>query len=93
MKIELTQKIDGGIGKYLYTINVSDCGQVTTNYWLGNSPTDVMLQFFKQVNWTEEFVMDEFCNVGWVFNEEWDEDEYEGNGMERIEVDEIGEVV
>jgi hypothetical protein len=86
--------VEGGSGSKLYTISISDCGRVTNNYWLGDNPTDVMEKFFKGCEWDEEFVMNEFCNVGWVFEgEDWEEDDYDGMGCERIEVDEIGEVV
>jgi hypothetical protein len=93
MKLNLRVNINGGKGKNLYCISVTEFSSVTNNYWLGDSPTDVMKQFFEGCGWDEEFVMDEFVNVGWVFNEDWDEDDYDGNGTERIEIDEIGVLV
>jgi hypothetical protein len=93
MKLDLTVHIDGGIGKTLFCISITEFNRVTNNYWLGDSPTDVMKQFFEGCGWDEEFVMDEYCNIGWVFDEDWDEDDYDGNGTERIEIDEIGVLV
>ena len=91
MKVEVNQKVDG-VGSELYLITTNDVGEVNTELYLGNGHKDVLLQFFKRNNWDEEFVMETYNNVGWVFNEDWDEDEYDGEGIERIEVDEIGEV-
>ena len=93
MKLNLRVNINGGKGKNLYCISVTELSSVSNNYWLGDSPTDVMKQFFEGCGWDEEFVMDEFVNVGWVFDEDWDEDDYDGNGTERIEIDEIGVLV
>lgn len=93
MKLDLRVHIDGGVGKTLFCISITELSSVTNNYWLGDNPTDVMKQFFEGCGWDEEFVMDEYVNVGWVFNEDWDEDDYDGNGTERIEIDEIGVLV
>jgi hypothetical protein len=93
MNIKLTNRVEGGSGNKLFVISVSDCGQVTNSYYLGNDERDVMKKFFEHVEWDEEFVMETYQNIGWVFNEDWDEDEDEGNGYERIEVEELGEVI
>ena len=92
MNVKLKIKIDGGVGKNLYLISVSDDFQTINHHYLGEDSTDVLKQFFKKNEWDEEFVMETYNNVGWVFIEDWDEDEYDGEGIERIEVDEIGEV-
>jgi hypothetical protein len=93
MKLDLTLKINGGVGKTLYCISVTEFNSVSNEYWLGDNPTDVMKQFFEGCGWVERYVMEEYCNVGWVFDEDWDEDEYDGGGVDRIEIDEIGVLV
>ena len=93
MNLDLKVKIDGGIGKNLYLISVSDDFQTINHYYLGNDDTDVLTQFFKKNGCDEEFVMDTYKNVGWVYNEDWDEDEYEGEGYETIGLELIGEVI
>ena len=93
MNLDLKVKIDGGIGKNLYLISVSDDFQTINHYYLGNDDTDVLTQFFKKNGWDEEFVMENYKNVGWVYNEDWDEDEYEGEGYETINLELIGEVI
>jgi hypothetical protein len=98
MKVEVNQKVDG-VGNELYMISYTDSGSCTNELFLGNGHKDVLLQFFKRNEWSEEFVNEEYSNVNWVFSDkdidddDFDEDEFEGEGVEKIDVDLIGIVL
>jgi hypothetical protein len=98
MKVEVNQKVDG-VGNELYMITYTDTPTFYSELFIGNGHKDVLLQFFKRNDWDEEFINSEYSNVNWVFSdkhfdeEDWDEDEFVGEGFERIEVELIGEVI
>lgn len=91
MKIEVNQKIDG-VGNKLFMVSYTDTPTFYSELFIGNDEKDVLLQFFKRNEWSEEYVMSTYTNVGWVFNDDWDEDEDEGEGYEKIELDFIGDI-
>jgi len=92
MNVQVNKKIDG-VGTKLYMVSYTETPMFYSELCLGNDDKDVLLQFFQRSGWDEEYVRSTYSNVGWVFDEEWDEDEDEDDGYERIELDFIGDVV
>ena len=91
MKVQVNQKIDG-VGTKLFMITYSETPTFYSELFIGNDDKDVLLQFFKRNGWDEEYVLSTYSNIGWVFNDEYDEDEDENEGYEKIELDFIGDI-
>ena len=92
MKINVTKNVEG-VGNKLFMITYSESPTFYSELFFGNDDKDVLVQWFKRNNWDEDFVRNQFSNVGWVFDEDFDVDNDQDEGFETIDLELIGEVI